>query len=239
MNLQTELNEKTRPATLAIRDWPASERPREKLLDRGAHVLSDAELLAILLGSGPPGRSAVDLARSLISTFGSLRGLLNADRSRWEANLGIGPARYAAMQAALELARRHLQEPLARHVTLGTPEATRQFLLAHLRDKPYEVFSCLFLDNRHRLIAFDELFRGTIDGASVHPREVIRQALTRNAAAVIVAHNHPSGVMEPSQADEAVTRRLKQALELVDIRLLDHLIVGDGECYSFAEQGML
>lgn len=239
MSLQSALIQKTRPVTLAICDWPESERPREKLLNRGVHVLSDAELLAILLGSGTPGHSAVDLARSLIAAFGSLRELLNADRARWEAHLGIGPARYAAMQAALELARRHLQEPLARSFTLSTPDATRQFLLAQLRDKPYEVFSCLFLDNRHRLIAFDELFRGTIDGASVHPREVIRQALSRNAAAVIIAHNHPSGVMEPSQADEAVTRRLKQALGLVDVRLLDHIIVGDGQCYSFAEQGLL
>jgi DNA repair protein RadC len=239
MSLQTAPREKTRPATLAIRDWPESERPREKLLSRGAHALSDAELLAVLLGSGTPGHSAVDLARSLLATFGSLRELLGAERARWEANLGIGPARYATLQAAVELARRHFREPLARSCTLSTPDSTRRFLLAQLRDKPYEVFSCLFLDNRHRLIAFDELFRGTIDGASVHPREVIRQTLFHNAAAVIIAHNHPSGAMEPSQADEAVTRRLKQALGLIDVRLLDHIIVGDGQCYSFAEQGLL
>ncbi len=230
---------KTRPGLLAIREWPQSERPREKLLIRGAQALSDAELLAILLGSGTRGHSAVDLARSLIADFGSLRELLSADRPRCEAKLGIGPARYATLMASVELARRHLREPLSRSSALQTPDCTRRFLLAQLRDRPYEVFCCLFLDNRHRLIAFEEIFRGTIDGASVHPREVIRQTLVHNAAAVIIAHNHPSGITEPSQADEAVTRRLKQALALVDVRLLDHIIVGDGRCYSFSEQGLL
>ncbi len=230
---------RTRPALLAIRDWPKSERPREKLLIRGAQALSDAELLAILLRSGTKGRSAVDLARSLIADFGSLRELLSADRPRWESNLGIGPARYATLMASIELARRHLREPLNRGSALNAPDCTRRFLLAQLRDRPYEVFCCLFLDNRHRLIAFEEVFRGTIDGASVHPREVLRQTLLHNAAAVIIAHNHPSGVSEPSQADEGVTRRLKQALALVDVRLLDHIIIGDGRCYSFSEHGLL
>jgi len=230
---------KTVPQFLAIRDWPESERPREKLMEHGSQSLSDAELLAILLGSGIQGRSAVDLARSLIDEFGSLRELLSADRTRLQSRLGIGPARYATLMAAVELARRHFREPLSRTSALNTPDSTRSFLLAQLRDKPYEVFCCLFLDNRHRLIAFEEVFRGTIDGASVHPREVIRQTMLHNAAAVIIAHNHPSGVAEPSQADEAVTRRLRQALALVDIRLLDHIIVGDGRCYSFAEHGLL
>jgi DNA repair protein RadC len=243
MSLQTTpdcpISSKRPPRTLAIRDWPESERPREKLLDRGAQNLSDAELLALLLGSGIKGHSAVDLARSLLADFGSLRELLGADRQRWEGRLGIGPARYATLMAAMELARRHLREPLSRTSALNTPDSTRRFLLAQLRDRPYEVFCCLFLDNRHRLIAFEEVFRGTIDGASVHPREVIRQTILHNAAAVVIAHNHPSGNTEPSKADEDVTRRLRQALALIDVRLLDHIIVGDGRCYSFAEHGLM
>ena len=183
----------------------------------------------MLLGSGTRGRSAVELARALIADFGSLRELLNAERPRASAQAGVGPARYATLQAALELARRHFREALRVGPALAAPEATRTFLLAQLRDRPYEVFCCLYLDNRHRLIAFEELFRGTIDRAGVHPREVLRQTLAHNAAAVIFAHNHPSGVLEPSQADELITRRLKEALALVDVRVLDHFIVGDGE----------
>jgi DNA repair protein RadC len=230
---------KTTPRALTIREWPESERPREKLLERGVQALSDAELLALLLGSGIKGRSAVDVARSLIADFGSLRELLSADRPRWKGKQGIGPARYATLMASVELARRHFREPLRSSSALSAPDFTRRFLLAQLRDRPYEVFCCLFLDNRHRLIAFEELFRGTIDGASVHPREVVRQALVHNAASVIIAHNHPSGVVDPSQADEGVTRRVRQALALVDVRLLDHLIVGDGRCFSFSEHGLL
>lgn len=230
---------KTTSPPLAIRDWPESERPREKLLERGPNALSDAELLAILLRSGSKGRSAIDLARTLIDNFGSLRQMLSSDPHQWKNEPGIGPARCATVMAALELARRHLREPLNSTSALETPDSTRQFLLAQLRDRPYEVFCCLFLNNRHRLIAFEEVFRGTIDGASVHPREVVRQTLHHNAAAVIIAHNHPSGVAEPSQADESVTRRLRQALSLIDVRLLDHIIVGDGQCYSFAEHGLL
>jgi DNA repair protein RadC len=222
-----------------IRSWPRSERPREKLLDKGPQALSDAELLAVLLGAGTRGRSAVDLARELIGAFGSLRELLSADRARFRGRTGIGPARYAVLQAAVELTRRHLREPLRIGGALNEPESTRSFLIAQLRDRPYEVFCCLFLDSRHRLIAFEEIFRGTIDGASVHPREVIRQALLHNAAAVIAAHNHPSGVLDPSAADEYVTRRLREALALIDVRLLDHFIVGDGACYSFCESGLL
>jgi DNA repair protein RadC len=224
---------------MTIRHRPAAERPREKLFERGAHALSDAELLAVLLGSGVRGHSAVDLARTLISDFGSLRNLLSAERPRCLAHSGVGPARYAILQAALELARRHFREALRSGPALTAPEATRTFLLAQLRDRPYEVFCCLYLDNRHRLIAFEELFRGTIDRAGVHPREVLRQTLLHNAAAVILAHNHPSGVLEPSQADELITRRLKEALALMDVRVLDHLIIGDGHCFSFCEHGLL
>ena len=224
---------------MSIRHWPGAERPREKLLERGAHALSDAELVAVLLGSGTRGRSAVELARGLIADFGSLRELLNAEAQRCLAQAGIGPARYAILKAAVELARRHFREALRIGPALAAPEATRTFLLAQLRDRPYEVFCCLYLDNRHRLIAFEELFRGTIDRAGVHPREVLRQTLLHNAAAVIFAHNHPSGVLEPSQADELITRRLKEALGLVDIRVLDHFIIGDGLCFSFSEHGLI
>ena len=224
---------------MSIRHWPIAERPREKLLARGAHALSDAELLALLLGAGTRGASAVELARTLLADFGSLRQLLNAAAPRCLARAGVGPARYAILKAAVELSRRHFGEALRLGPALAAPEATRAFLLAQLRDKPYEVFCCLYLDNRHRLIAFEELFRGTIDRAGVHPREVLRQTLEHNAAAVMFAHNHPSGVLEPSQADELITRRLKEALALIDVRVLDHFIVGDGQCFSFCEHGLI
>lgn len=224
---------------MSIREWPAAERPREKLLAHGPDRLTDAELLAVLFGTGCRGKSAVELGGELIRQFGSLRGLMSANRESCSATPGLGHRRYGLIQAALELSRRHFQQEAAAGPLLGSPAATRVFLVARLRDLPYEVFCALFLDNRHRLIAFDELFRGTIDGASVHPREVVRQALSRNAAAVILAHNHPSGVAEPSQADELITLRLRDALGLVDIRVLDHLIVGDSRCVSLAERGVL
>jgi len=223
-----------------IRDWPAAERPREKLLRRGAGQLSDAELLAVLLGtSGQRGLNVVDLARSLLVRHRSLRDLLQAGPAVVLGAPGLGPAGYCRLQAALELARRHYAEALRAGPVLDCPPATREFLVARLRDSPHEVFCCLHLDNRHRLIAFEELFRGTIDGASVHPREVVKQALAHNAAALILAHNHPSGIAEPSQADELITRRLREALALVDIRILDHIIVADTGCLSFAERGLL
>lgn len=224
---------------MTIRDWPKAERPREKLLDRGAVALSDAELLAVLLGSGTRRGSAVELARGLLKEFGSLRDLLTSERKRCLGQSGVGLARYSVLQASLELARRHYRDTLRTGCSLTAPQATREFLMAQLRDRPFEVFCCLHLDSRHRLIAFEEMFRGTINGASVHPREVVREALVRNSAAVIFAHNHPSGVAEPSQADELITRRLKDALALVDVKVVDHLIVGDGSCYSFAEHGLL
>jgi DNA repair protein RadC len=223
-----------------ISSWPSSERPRERLMERGAHSLSDAELLAIIFGTGSAGSNALDIARQLLAHFGgSLRRLLTASPEALLERRGLGPARYATLMAALELARRHYCEALRAGPAMNAPQATRQFLTAQLRDRPYEVFCCLHLDNRHRLIHFEEVFRGTIDGASVHPREVVRQALQYNAAAIIFAHNHPSGVAEASQADELITRRLRDALALVDIRVLDHLIVGDNHCLSFAERGLL
>ena len=224
---------------MAINDWPAAERPREKLLQRGPQALSDAELLAILLRTGARGKTAVDLARELLSEFDGLRGLFAAEQSRLCAAPGLGPAKYSELQAVLEMARRHLGESLRRGAPLTDPAATRRYLVSQLRDRPQEVFCGLYLDNRHRVIAFEELFRGTLDGASVHPREVLRRILALNAAAVIFAHNHPSGVAEPSDADRRLTQRLKDALALVDVRVLDHFVVGDGEAVSFAERGLL
>jgi DNA repair protein RadC len=225
---------------MSIKDWPLNERPREKLLANGAHYLSDAELLAVLLGgSGRRGTDAVSAARDLLGRHQSLRSLMSADQDTCLRHSGLGAAGYCRIRAAVELARRHYAEALRTGPALDSPQATRDFLVTRLRDTPHELFCCLHLDNRHRLIAFDELFRGTIDGASVYPREVVKQALARNAAAVILAHNHPSGVAEPSQADEMVTRRLREALQLVDIRVLDHLIVADNGCLSFAERGLI
>ena len=224
---------------MAICDWPEDERPREKLLEKGAAALTDAELLAILLRTGTRGRSALDLARDLLKSFHTLRKLIAADRQRFCREPGLGPARFAELQAAAEIARRQLSETMRAGPSLASPRTTRDFLSARLRDLEHEVFCCLYLDKRHRLIQFEELFRGTIDGASVHPREIVKLALQRNSAAVIIAHNHPSGVAEPSQADELITRRVKEALALVDIRLLDHIIIGDGATVSLAERGLL
>ena len=224
---------------MAITDWPADERPREKLLQRGATALSDAELLAIFLRTGVAGRTAVDLARDLLDEHGSLRNLLAADQACFCASHGLGQAKYVQLQAVLEMGRRHLRETLERGDALTSPQDTRDYLCARLRGYPHEVFACLFLDSRHRVIEYEELFRGTIDGASVHPREVVRRAMAHNAAALILAHNHPSGVAEPSQSDTHITRRLKDALALMDVRVLDHIIIGDGEMTSLAERGLL
>ena len=224
---------------MTIRDWPENERPREKLLDKGAAALSDAELLAILLRNGTPGHSALDLARHVLQNFHSLRKLIAADRKTFCAEPGLGLARFAELQAALEIARRQLAEALRAGPSLASPRATRDYLSARLRDLEHEVFCCLYLDKRHRLIHCEEMFRGTIDGASVHPREIVKAALQRNCAAIIIAHNHPSGIAEPSQADELITQRVKEALGLVDIRLLDHIIIGDGTSVSLAERGVL
>lgn len=224
---------------MSIRHWPAAERPREKLLARGPESLSDAELLAIFLRTGTAGRNAIELGRDLIEEHGGLRACLDLPPKRLQACRGLGSATTALLLAALELGRRYLLADLRRGDALANPDATRRFLQARLRGYPHEVFACLYLDNRHRVIDHEILFRGTLDGASVHPREVVKAALAHNAAAVILAHNHPSGVAEPSQADLHLTRRLREALGLVDIRVLDHLVIGDGEAVSFAERGLL
>ena len=224
---------------MRITDWPLAERPREKLLARGAAALSDAELLAIFLRTGTRGRTAVDLAREMLAEFGGLRALLDAERTRCCRAAGLGEAKFVQLKASLELGRRYLEERLQRGDALASPEDTRRYLHARLRAHPHEVFACLFLDNRHRVITCEEMFRGTIDGTSVHPRTIVQRAMALNAAALIVAHNHPSGVAEPSQADRSLTRRLQEALGLVDVRLLDHLVIGDGETVSFAERGWL
>ena len=224
---------------MAITDWPTDERPREKLLKRGASALSDAELLAIFLRTGVKGKTAVDLARELLLEFGGLRPLLSADHQRFCQSHGLGTAKYAQLQAVLEMGRRHLREQLDRSDSLTSPSTTFDYLRLRLSDYPHEVFACLFLDNRHRVIEYEELFRGTIDGAAVYPREVVKRALNLNAAAIILAHNHPSGVAEPSRADEAITQTLKSALAQVDIRVLDHVIVGSGTMTSMAERGLI
>ena len=224
---------------MSIADWPREERPREKLLARGPGVLSNAELLALFIQTGTRGSSAVDLARMALDQTQGLRGLLDLDPDRLATISGIGPARSALLKAAVELATRYLEERIRRSDALTSPAHTSQFLCARLRSRPHEVFACLFLDNRHRVISFEEMFRGTIDGASVHPREVAKRALELNAAALIAAHNHPSGVAEPSRSDRAITNRLRDALALVEVRLLDHFVIGDGEVVSFAERGWL
>jgi DNA repair protein RadC len=224
---------------MSITQWPEEERPREKLLSRGAKALTDAELLAIFLRTGIPGKSAVDLARDLLVELGGIKGLFSADQKHFCAVKGLGKAKYAQLQAVLAMSRRYLEEELEDRDLMTSPAATRAYFKTRLHHHAREVFACLFLDNRHRVIKCEELFHGTIDGASVHPREVVRRAIDLNAAAVIFAHNHPSGVTEPSQADLRITQRLKDALALVDVRVLDHLIIGEGEAASLAEQGLL
>jgi DNA repair protein RadC len=223
---------------MSIRHWPEGERPREKLLARGSSALSDAELLAVLLGSGIRGKDAIALGRELLMQAGSLNALLGKHDQEIRVS-GLGPAKRARIAAALELARRSLAEQLVEQPALSNPRESGDFLSARLRHLPYEVFACLYLDNRHRVLAFEELFRGTVDGASVHPREVVRACLKHNAAAVIFAHNHPSGTAEPSAADQAITRELGQALRLVGVRVLDHLVIGHAEPVSMAARGML
>jgi DNA repair protein RadC len=224
---------------MAITDGPDAERPREKLLARGAEALSDAELLAIFLRTGTAGRSAVDLARELLERFGGLRPLLGADEAAFCAAPGLGQAKYVQLRAVAEMTRRYLGEALHRGEPIESAASARDYLTARLRDSPREVFACLFLDTRHRVLEYEELFFGTIDGATVHPREVVRRALHHNAAALIVAHNHPSGVAEPSAGDRDITDRLRRALELVEVRLLDHFVIGDGAPVSLAQRGWL
>ena len=224
---------------MSIRDWPAAERPREKLLEQGSGSLSDAELLAIFLRTGVSGKSAVDVARHLLSQFGSLRALLEADLATFSEQLGLGPAKFAQLQAVLEMGRRHLAERMRHKTALENPQVVRDYLKAMLRHEPHEVFGCLFLDSKHQVLTFETLFRGSIDNTAVHPREVVKRSLANNAAAVILCHNHPSGNSDPSQADRLLTKRLQKALELIDVRVLDHFIVGDGEPLSMAECGWM
>lgn len=222
-----------------IRHWPDTERPREKLLAHGASILSDAELLAIFLGSGLPGQDAIRTAREMLQAHGTLRELMDRDARELMRVPGLGPARACRLVAALELGQRHLATDLERGTSLTDPDSAGRYFVQRLRPRPHEVFAALFLDNRHRALAFEELFRGSIDGAEVHPRELVRRALAHNAAAVIVGHNHPSGNAEPSTADRAVTLRLRDALALVQIRLLDHFVIGDGPPVSLAARGWM
>lgn len=220
---------------MSILTWPENERPREKLLARGAGSLTDSELLAVFLGTGRRGKNAVELARELLAAAGGLKPLLDAS----EGKPGLGKVAWCRLCAALELGKRYLDAELRAGEALTDVHQSARYLKASLVGYPYEVFGCLFLDNRHRVLAFEELFRGTIDGASVHPREVVRRCLRHNAAAVIFAHNHPSGVAEPSAADRAITLRLRDALALVDVRVLDHFVIGDGSPVSLAQRGWL
>ena len=224
---------------MAITDWPLQERPRERLIALGPQALADAELLAILLRTGVKGRSAVDVARGLLSRFGSVAGLLEAGTEALAAVPGLGLAKSAQLQAALELSRRALKEELAARDVLSSPRAVRDYLRLVFAGRQHEVFVVLLLDAQHRVIACEELFRGTLTQTSVYPREVVKCALGRNAAAVIFAHNHPSGVAEPSHADEILTRSLKSALGLVDVQVLDHFVVAGPATTSFAERGLL
>lgn len=224
---------------MSIADWPAGERPREKLLERGASALSDAELLAIFLRTGVVGKSAVDLAREVLARFGSLTQMFAASEKEFCEIHGMGQAKYVQLQAVLEMSRRALQEEVKSGDALNSPRAVREYLQLLLRGRQQEVFVAIFLDAQHRVTASEELFHGTLTQTSVYPREVVKRALHHNAAAVIFAHNHPSGVAEPSQSDQLLTDALKQALALVDVRVLDHFIVAGAGCLSFAEKGLL
>ncbi|RXJ73509.1 hypothetical protein CS022_09775 [Veronia nyctiphanis] len=224
---------------MSLKDLPADCRPREKLLQKGAESLSDSELLAIFLRTGVKGMNAIELSAYLLEDFGSLRSLMNADLHAFSQRKGLGSAKYAQLQAVLELSRRHLEEVMEREDALTSPSHTARFLRAKLRDRVREAFLVLFLDNQNRPIKDEVMFEGTINAASVYPREVVRRALELHANAVILAHNHPSGIAEPSHADRVITDRIADALSLVDIRLLDHMVIGDGCVVSFAERGWI
>ena len=224
---------------MTIRDWPLSEQPREKLATRGTHSLSDGELLAIVLRTGVNGHSAMSLARSLLAEFGDLERLLAADEASLCAQTGVGRATWTALQACAEIGRRRLRDRVETRSVLDGPEPATTYLRAELAHLPYEAFGCLWLDTRQRVIAFEALFRGTLDCASVYPREVVKCALAANAAAVIFAHNHPSCCAEPSAADRQITDTLRQALDLVNVRVIDHVVIGQGQTVSLAERGWL
>lgn len=224
---------------MSIADWPAGERPREKLLQRGAAALSDAELLAIFLRTGVVGKSAVDLARDVLARFGTLTRLFASEEREFCDMHGMGRAKYVQLQAVLEMSRRALREEMQSGDALNSPRMVREYLQLLLRARQQEVFVAIFLDAQHRVVAAEELFQGTLTQTSVYPREVVKRALHHNAAAVIFAHNHPSGVAEPSDSDRLLTGALKQSLQLIDVRVLDHFIVAGACCLSFAEKGML
>ncbi|MBP2699256.1 MULTISPECIES: RadC family protein [Photobacterium] len=224
---------------MSLKQLPEASRPREKLLSHGSDALTDAELLAIFLRTGTQGMNALELATHLLDEFGSLRSLLGAEKQIFCQMKGLGPAKFALLQAVLALGERYLEETLKKDDVLTSPQNTRRYLAQKLRDKHREAFYILFLDNQHRVINGEILFEGTIDCASVYPREVVKRSLELNAAALILAHNHPSGVAEPSQADRRITRKISDSLALVDIRVLDHFVIGDGEIVSFAERGWL
>jgi len=224
---------------MRISDWPADDRPREKLIAKGPEALSDAELVAILFRTGVKGRSAVDLARDALGRCGSLSALLTADRNAFGVIPGLGDAKYAQVQAVLEMSRRALRETLDRGAALSSPQTVRDYLRLKLQGKAHEIFIAVFLDAQNRALAVEELFRGTLTQTSVFPREIVKRALHYNAAAVIFAHNHPSGVAEPSRADEALTQTLKHTLALVDVKVLDHFVIGGDAAMSFAERGLL
>jgi DNA repair protein RadC len=221
---------------MAISDWPAGERPRERLLAQGAAALSDAELLAVILRTGLPGKSAVELGRELLARFKGVSGLFGADLAGVK---GLGPAKRAQFEAAIELARRSLKDSLRVTDALTSPGAVRDYLRLAIAEREHEVFVCLWLDAQHRVVEAQEIFRGTLTQTSVYPREIVKAALKANAAAVIFAHNHPSGAAQPSQADELLTRNLKDALALVDVKVLDHFVVAGNQAISFAERGLL
>lgn len=224
---------------VTLKALPADCRPREKLLARGASALGDAELLALLLRSGLPGKNVLALAQELIDRFDGLAGLLRANLDELRAIKGLGPAKRAELAAVLELARRALSEPLRERPLFDNPQTVRQFLQLQIGDRPYEVFAVLFLDSQHRLIVLEEMFRGTLSQTSVYPREVVSRALSLGAAAVVLAHNHPSGSAQPSQADATLTQTLQSALALVDVRVLDHFVVTPVQALSMAEQGLM
>jgi len=224
---------------MAINDWPEDQRPRERLIKSGAASLSDAELLAVFLRTGVSGKTAVDLGRDMLTHFGSLARLFAANMKDFSAIHGLGHAKYAQLQAVLELAKRAINEELKETTALSSPEAVKKYLQLLLANKMHESFAVLFLDIKNRLIASEELFRGTLNHASVYPREVVKAALSHNAAALILAHNHPSGSCDPSRADIDLTHNLQQALGLVDIKVLDHFIVANPHVYSFAEHGLM
>jgi DNA repair protein RadC len=224
---------------MKILDWPKQERPREKLLHFGAHTLSDAELLAIFLQTGVKGQNAVQLARSALQIHGSLRALLQVSKRRLLTTPGFGSAKYAILQASIELQKRNLSEQMVRERSFCHADDASSYLISQLRDKQREVFSMLMLDSQHQLIAYREMFQGTINSAAVYPRELVKQAMEDNAAAVILAHNHPSGKAEPSQSDINITQKIKQAMALIDVSVLDHFVIGDGRAVSFAQRGLL